>query len=137
MLSIHYKISQFYQQKYSVGVWLTVRRWFIYWHLHRRITSVGFPFVGDSPFRRYIGRKNKKTICRWFYKRNLRTKKKFPAWNIQTDFHTVDDIMIYRRLYTVSKFIGECLKYRPNTSVCKVVSNSGSYCWMLMDLVHW
>jgi hypothetical protein len=67
----------------------------------------------------------------------LRTKKKFAAWNIQTDFHTVDDIMIYRRLYTVGKFIGECLKYRPNTSVCKVVGNSGSYCWMLTDLVRW
>jgi len=25
-----------------------------------RITSVGFTFIGDSPFRRYIGRKNKK-----------------------------------------------------------------------------
>jgi hypothetical protein len=83
LLSKHYKISQFYRRKYSVGVWLAVRRWFIY----RRITSVGFPFVGDSPFRRYIGRKNKKTICRWFYRRNLRAKKKFPAWNIPTDFH--------------------------------------------------
>ena len=72
----HYKISQFYQRTNSVGVWLEVRRWFFYRRHHRRITSVGFPFVGDSPFRRYIGRKNKKTICWWFYKRNLRTKKK-------------------------------------------------------------
>jgi hypothetical protein len=56
-------------------VWLAVRRWFIYRRLHRRIMSVGFPFVGDSPFRRYIGRKNKKIICRWFYRRNLRAKK--------------------------------------------------------------
>jgi phosphatidylserine decarboxylase len=27
-------------------------------------TDVGFPFVGDSPFHRYIGRQNKKIICR-------------------------------------------------------------------------
>jgi hypothetical protein len=60
-------------------MWLEVRRWFIYRHLHRRILSVAFLFVGDFPFRRYIGWKNKKTICRWFYRRNLRTKKKrFP-----------------------------------------------------------
>ena len=83
---LHYKISQFYRWKYSVGVWLPVRRWFIYRRLHRRIMSVGFPFVSNSTFRRYIGRKHKKTICRWFYRRNLRAKKKFPAWNIPTDF---------------------------------------------------
>jgi len=82
----HYKISQFYRLNISVGVWLAVRRWFIYRRLHRRITSVGFPFVGDSPFHRYIGRKNKKTICRWFYRRNLRATKKFHAWNTLTDF---------------------------------------------------
>jgi len=72
----HYKISHFYRWKYFVGVWLEVHRWFIYRRLHRRIRSVGFPFVGDSPFHRYIGRKNKKTICQWFYRRNLRAKKK-------------------------------------------------------------
>jgi hypothetical protein len=83
----HYKISQFYRRKNSVGVWLEVRRWFFYRRPHRQITSVGFPFVGDSPFRRYIGWKNIKTICRWFYRRNLRAKKKkIPAWNIPTDF---------------------------------------------------
>jgi hypothetical protein len=71
-------------------VWLAVHRWFIYRRHHRRITSVGFPFVGDSPFRRYIGRKNKKTICRWFYKRNLRAKKNwFP-------------LEIYRRIFISS-----------------------------------
>jgi hypothetical protein len=86
----HYKISQFYRRTYSVGVWLAVHRWFIYRRHHRRITSVGFPFVGDSPFRRYIGRKNKKTICRWFYKRNLRAKKNwFP-------------LKIYRRIFISS-----------------------------------
>ena len=86
----HYKISQFYRRKNSVGVWLEVRRWFFYQRHHRRITSVGFPFVSDSPFRRYIGRKNKKTICRWFYRRNLRAKKKrFP-------------LEIYRRIFIPS-----------------------------------
>jgi hypothetical protein len=82
----HYKISQFCRWTYSAGVWLAIRRWFIYRRLHWRITSVGFPFIGDSQFRRYISRKNKKTICRWFYRQNLRAKKKFPAWNIPTDF---------------------------------------------------
>jgi len=72
----HYKISQFYRRTNSIGVWLEVRRWFFYQRHHRRITSVGFPFVGDSPFCRYIGRKNKKTICGWFYRQNLRAKKK-------------------------------------------------------------
>jgi hypothetical protein len=128
----HYKISQFYRRKYSISVWLAVLRWFIYRRLHRRITFVGFPFVGDSSFRRYIGRKNKKIICQWFYRRNLHTKKNFPAWNIPS-WKSVGDIMIYRRLYTVGKFVSECLKYRPNTSVCKVVGNSGSYCQMPTD----
>jgi len=82
----HYKISQFYRQPYFIGVCLAIRRWFIYRRLNRWITSVDFPFVGDSPFCRYIIRKNKKTICRWFYRWNLRAKKKFPAWNIPTDF---------------------------------------------------
>jgi len=75
------------------------------------IRSVGFPFVGDSPFRRSIGRKNNKTICQWFYRRNLHVKKKFPAWNIPTDFYSVGDIVIYWRLRIVDKVVGECLKY--------------------------
>jgi len=132
--TIHYKISQFYRRKYYVGVWLEVRRWFIYRRLHRRIRSVGFPFVGDFPFPRYIGRKNKKIICRWFYIRNLRAKKKkFPTWNIPTDFYSVGDIGIYRRLCTVGKAVDECLKYRPNISVCKFVSKCGNYCQMSTD----
>jgi len=86
----HYKISQFYRRTNSVGVWLEVRRWFFYRRPHRRIKSIGFTFVGDSPFRRYIGRKNKKTICRWFSRRNLRAKKKrFP-------------LEIYRRIFIPS-----------------------------------
>jgi len=125
----HYKISQFYRQKYSVGVWLPVRRWFIYRSLHRRVT-----FVGDSPFRRYSGRKNKKTICRWLYRRNLRAKKKVSRLKYTDRFYSVGDIVIYRRLGTVGK-VGECLKYRPNISICKVVSNCGSYCQMPTDSV--
>jgi len=70
-------------------VWLEVRRWFIYWRLHRRITFAGFPFIGDSSFRRYIGRKNKKTICQWFYRWNLCAKKKFR-------------LEIYRRIFIPS-----------------------------------
>jgi len=123
----------FYRWKHSVGVWLEVRRWFIYRRLHRRILSVGFLFVGDSPFCRYIGRKNKKIICRWFYRRNLRAKKKkILAWNI-SNFYSVGDIVIYRRLLTVGKAVGECMKYRPNISVCKFVGKCGSYCQMPTD----
>jgi len=142
-------------------VWLEVRRWFIYRRLHRQITFVGFPLVGDSPFRRYIGRKNKKTICRWFYRRNLRAKKKFPTWNIPMDFIpsviswftdgylpsgnlsmsvwntdgiypsvnssvSVAAIIKCRRIKFVGKAVGECLKYRPNISVCKRVGEC--YC---------
>ena len=54
----HYKISQFYRRH------------------PRRNTSVGFTFVGDFPFRRYISRKNKKTIYRRFYRQKMRAKKK-------------------------------------------------------------
>jgi len=51
-------------------------------------------------------------------------------------FYAVGDIVIDRRLRIIGKFIGECLKYRPNISVCKVIGNCGSYCQMPMDLVH-
>jgi len=95
----HYKISQFYRRKNSVGVWLEVHWWFFYRRHHRRNTFVGFTFIGDSPFRRYISRKNKKTIYRRFYRRNVRTKKKIPAWNIPMDFHSVGDIVITDRKY--------------------------------------
>jgi len=54
--------------------------------------SVGFPFVGDSPFRRYIGRQNKKTIYRWFYKRNLCAKKKDSRLKYTDEF-------LFRRWY--------------------------------------
>jgi len=37
-------------------------------------------------------------------------------------------IVIYRRTVTVSKSIGECVKYRQNMSVCKFIGNYGSYC---------
>ena len=125
---IHYKISQFYRRKNSVGVWLEVRRWFFYRRHHRRNTSVGFTFVGDSPFHRYISRKNKKTIYRWFYRRNVRAKKKrFP-------------LEIYRRIFipsvklklpteNIRRYIGRWnWKYRRNMSVCKFVGTGGSYC---------
>jgi hypothetical protein len=162
----HYKISQFYRRTYSVSVWLAIRRWFIYRRLHRWITSTGFLFVGDSPFSRYISRKNKKFICRWFYKRNLCAKKKYPAWNIPTDFilsviscftdgyipsvtlsvSVWDTDQIYssvnssisvaatvkcRQIKSVGKAIGECLKYRPNISVCKCVGEW--YCQIPTD----
>jgi len=60
-------------------------------------------------------------------------QKKFPAWNIMTDFHSVGDIVIYRRLLSVGKTVGECMTYRPNISVCKFVGKCGSYCQMPTD----
>ena len=72
----HYKISQFYRRKYSVGVWLPVRWWIIYRRLHRRNMSVGFPFVGNTIVCHYIGRKNKKTFADGFTDGNCAPKKK-------------------------------------------------------------
>ena len=124
----HYKISQFYRRKNSVGLWLEVRRWFFYRRHHRRNTSAGFTFVGDSPFHRYIGRKNKKIICRWFYRRNFRTKKKVSHLKYTDGFLFRRDIVIDRRKLSVGKYVGECMKYRQNMSVCKFVGDCGSYC---------
>jgi len=155
----HYKISQFYRRQNSVGVWLEVRRWFFYRRHHRRNTSVGFTFVGDSSFRRYISRKNKKIIYRRFYRRNVRAKKKdsrlkstdgfsFRRWNLNyrrtisvvtsvgeienTDgiFPSVNSSVLVEatvkwwRIKSVGTSVGESLKYRPNSSVGKILSNS-------------
>jgi hypothetical protein len=35
--------------------------------------------------------------------------------------------VIDRRKISVGKSVGECMKYRPNISVCKFVSTGGSY----------
>jgi len=152
-------------------MWLPVRRWIFYRCLYRRNMSVGFPFVGNSTFRHYIGRKYKKTICRWFYRRNLRAKKIIPAWNIPTDFipsviswltdgyvpsvnlsvsvwntdriyPSVNSSVIVAatvecgKIQSVSKAVGECMKYRSNISVCTFIGNCDNYCRMLTDLVH-
>jgi len=41
----------------------------------------------------YPSEKQKNTYRR-FYRRNVRAKKKIPAWNIPTDFHSVGDVKI-------------------------------------------
>lgn len=141
-------------------MWLEVRRWFFYRRHHRRITSVGLPFVGDSPFCRYIGRKNKKTICQWFSRQNLHAKKKrFPleiyrrifissvilwltdekylsvnpsvsVWNTDRIYPSVNSSVLVaatvkcQRINSVGKFVGECLNYRPNSSIGKILGNS-------------
>jgi len=163
---IHYKISQFYRRKYSIGVWLKVRRWFIYRRLYRRIRSVGFPFVGDSPFRRYIGRKNKKNLPMVLQTEYACQKKSFPleiyrrifipsviswftnsyvpsvklsvsVWNtnrINPSVHSsvsVEATVKCRRIKSVDKAVGECLKYQPNIFVCKCVGEC--YCQMPTD----
>jgi hypothetical protein len=38
-----------------------------------------------------------------------------------------------RRIHSVSKAVGECMKYRPNIYVCKCVGECGSYCQMPTD----
>jgi len=129
----HYKISQFYRRKNSVGVWLEVRRWFFYRRYHRWNTSVGFTIVGDSPFHRYIGQKNKKTIYRRFYRRNMRTKKKDSHLKYTNGFLFRWWHCNYRRKISVGKSVSECMKYRPNMSVCKFVGTGGSYCQMPTD----
>jgi len=95
-------------------------------------------------------------------------KKKFPAWNIPTDFipsviswltdgyvpsvnlsvsvwntdriyPSVNSSVIVaatvecRRIHSVGKAVGECMKYWPNISVCKCVGECGSYCQMPTD----
>jgi len=121
--------------------------------------SVGFTFVSDSPFHRYIGRKNKKSFPDGFTDRICAPKKKIPAWNIPTDFYSVGDIVItdgkylsvmssvsvwntdricpsvnssvlveatvkFRQINFIGKSVGEFLKYRPNSSVGKILGNS-------------
>jgi len=133
MLDHHYKISQFYQRNNSVGVWLEVCRWFFYRRHHRWNTSVGFTFVGDSLFRRYIGRENKKTIYWRFYRRNLRAKKKDSRLKYTDGFLFRRWHCNYWRKISVGTSVGECMKYRPNISVCKFVGTGGSYCQMPTD----
>jgi hypothetical protein len=125
---VHYKISQFYRRQNSVGVWLEVRRWFFYRRHHRRNTSVGFTFVGDSSFRRYISRKNKKIIYRRFYRRNVRAKKKDSRLKSTDGFSFRRWNWNYWRKISVVTSVGECMKYRRNISVCKFVGTGGSYC---------
>jgi hypothetical protein len=89
--------------------WLTLRRWF-------PIPSL------------YQLEKQKKPFADGFTDGICAQKKKIPTWNIPTDFHFVADIVIDRRKISVSKSIGECMKYRPNISVCKFVGTGGNYC---------
>jgi hypothetical protein len=37
-------------------------------------------------------------------------------------------IVIYRRIVSVGKSVGDCMKYRQNMSVGKCVGDCGSYC---------
>jgi len=60
-------------------------------------------------------------------------QKKVSRLKYTDGFYSVDDIVIYRRPRTIGSFVGECLKYRPNISVCKFVGNCGSYCQMPTD----
>jgi hypothetical protein len=138
--SRHYKISQFYRRKNSVGLWLEVRQWFFYRRHHRQNTSAGFTFVGDSPFRRYFSRKNKKTFTDGFTDGTCAPKKKdsrlkytdgfsFRQWSYNyrrkiAVVKSVGECMKYRWNISVGNFVGASLKYRPNSSVGEILGNS-------------
>ena len=62
---VHYKISQFYRRKYSVGVWLPVHRWFIYRRLHRRNKNPSVYFKRETFF--LSENSVCKTIGKWFF----------------------------------------------------------------------
>jgi len=72
--------------------------------------------------------KTKKPFADGFTDGICAPKKKIPAWNIPTDLYSIGDIVINRRKLIVGKSVGECMKYRPNISICKFVGTSGSYC---------
>jgi hypothetical protein len=55
-------------------------------------------------------------------------KKKDSRLKYTDGFLVRRDIVIDQRKIIVGKFIGECMKYRQNMSVCKLVGNCGSYC---------
>jgi hypothetical protein len=63
-------------------------------------------------------------------------QKKVSRLKYTDGFYSVGDIVIDRRIQTVGKFVGECLKYRPNISICKFIGKCGSYCQMPMDSVR-
>jgi hypothetical protein len=116
-----------------LSVWLAIRRWFIYRHLHRRIMSVGFPFVDDSQFRRYINRKNKKNHLPMVLQTEFAHQKKVSCLKYTDGFCFIGDIVLYRWYVSISKCVSECLRYRPNISVCKFIGKCGSYCQMPTD----
>jgi hypothetical protein len=70
--------------------------------------------------------KTKKPFADGFTDGICAPKKKIPASNLPTDFYSVGDIVIYRRLLTVGKSVSECMKYRPNISVYEFVGKCGS-----------
>jgi len=61
-------------------------------------------------------------------------KKKISRLKYTDGFYSIGDIVSYRRKRIVGNFVGECLKYRPNISVYKFISNCGSYCQTPTDL---
>ena len=65
-----------------------------------------------------VGNK-KNTFTDGFTDGPARQKKKFPAWNIPTEY--VPSVLCkYRRTKSVGKSVGD-ISYRPNISVCKFV----------------
>ena len=102
-------------------MWLEVRLWFFYRRHHRRNRSVGFTFVGDSSFRRYISRKNKKIIYRRFYRRNVRAKKKDSRLKSTDGFSFRRWNWNYRQKISVVTSVGEI----ENTDgICPSVNSS-------------
>jgi hypothetical protein len=117
----HYKISQFYRRKNSVGVWLEVRRWF-FLRPSALPSSVIPHYVGIS-----VG-KTKKSFTDGFIDGTCAPKKKDSRLKYTDGFSFHRWNLNYRRKISVVTSVGECMKYRRINSVCTFVGTGGSYC---------
>jgi len=74
-----------------------------------------------------------KNFYRWFYRRNVRVKKKDSRLKYTDEFSYHRWHCHYRWKISVGKLVGDCKKYRPNMFVCKFIGTGGSYCQMPTD----
>jgi hypothetical protein len=80
--------------------------------------------------------KTKKPFADGFTNEICAPKKKISRLKYTYGIYPVSDIVIYRWLRTVGKFVDEFLKYQSNISICKFIGNCGSYCQMVTDSVR-
>ena len=75
----------------------------------------------------------KKSFANGFTDGICAEKKNFSCLKYTDGFYPVSDSVIYWRTHIIGKFIGECLKYRPNISVYKFIANCDNYYQMPTD----